>query len=128
MPRTSFVHAPREALSESARQERDVLATFPKRGHSNRKDVQAVVEIFAERPVLDHRTEVAIRGGNQPRVARNRAAATDSLELALLDDAQELRLEVEGHLADLVEKQRAVLRELKRPVRRARAPVKAPFS
>jgi hypothetical protein len=40
--------------------------------------------------------------------------AADALELALLQHAQQLGLQVERHLADLVEEQRAAVGELER--------------
>src|SRR5262249_50430962 len=42
----------------------------------------------------------------------DRLRASHALDLALLDRAQQLRLEVESQVADLVEKQRAARREL----------------
>ena len=43
---------------------------------------------------------------------RSGPRAPQSLDLALLESAQQLRLQLERHVADLVEKQRALVRQL----------------
>src|SRR5581483_12268950 len=60
----------------------------------------------------DHRAQVAIRGRDDARRHRNRPAAADAVDLALLQDPEELRLQRRLHLADLVEEDRAVLGQL----------------
>ena len=54
--------------------------------------------------------------------------APTALELAVLEDAEQLRLQVERQLADLVEEDRAAVRLSNAPLRRRSAPVNAPFS
>src|SRR5262245_17806710 len=111
---------PRERPSELARglrrevldQARDVAATLPQRRHCDRKHVQAVVEIGAEKPGADPRLQVAIRRRDQPHIGAQGARAADALELALLQHAQELGLDLRGQLAYLVEEQRAAVGEL----------------
>src|SRR6478672_10892305 len=56
--------------------------------------------------------EVAVRRRDDANVDTNRGRAPDALELLLLQDAKQLRLQVESHLADLVEEQRAAVRAL----------------
>ena len=48
--------------------------------------------------------------------------AAEPLELALLEDAQELRLQVERELADLVQEERAAVGELEPPDLAGRRP------
>src|SRR4029079_15105618 len=59
--------------------------------------------------------EVQIGGGDDPDIALERPGAGDTLELALLDDAQQLRLHRHRHLADLVEEDGAAVRQLEAP-------------
>ncbi len=54
--------------------------------------------------------------------------AADALELAFLQDAQQLGLDGRRHLADLVEEERAAVGELEAPFRLLTAPVNAPLS
>ena len=51
--------------------------------------------------------QVVVRGGDDPRIHRARRALADPLELPLLEDAEELDLQVQRHVADLVEEDRA---------------------
>ena len=54
--------------------------------------------------------------------------AADAVELAVGEHAQQARLQVGRHVADLVEEQRAALGLLEAPAARACAPVNAPRS
>ena len=63
--------------------------------------------------------EVAVGRGDHADVDRAGALLADALELALLQHAQQLGLQLERHLADLVEKQRAAVGQLEAPGGRA---------
>ena len=78
-----------------------------------RKDVQAVVEVFAEScpPTTSSarsRLVVAITRTSTFRVA----VAAHALELLLLEHAQELGLQGGRDLSDLVQEERAAVRQL----------------
>ena len=76
-------------------------------------DVQAEVEILAERARGDLRLQVAIGRGDQPDVdARVRAVGADALNFAGLEEAQQHDLHARAHLADFVEEHGAVRRHL----------------
>ena len=71
-------------------------------------DVEAVEEVFAEASVADGVVEVGVGGGDDADVDGQRARFAERRDLARLEEAEELRLEVESELADLVEEERAV--------------------
>src|SRR5262249_7915238 len=73
---------------------------------------QAEVQILAEAPRLDGGFQILVRRGDDARVRPNGVAPTDPGELALLEHAEQLRLESERQLADLVEEERASRRRL----------------
>src|SRR5262249_61888432 len=50
--------------------------------------------------------------GNQANLVAHRFRAADALDLAFLNRAQQLRLQIEAQVADLVEEQRAVRGQL----------------
>src|SRR5262249_5561119 len=77
-----------------------------------RNDREAVVQILAEASALDEVAQPPIRGRDDAHVDGHRHAAADTVDLVLLQHAQELRLESELHVADLVEQDRAAVREL----------------
>src|SRR5262249_55438114 len=70
------------------------------------------VEILAEQAALDLDREIAIGGGDDAAAERDLARAGEPRGRALLQDAQELHLHVERHVADLVEQDGAALGEL----------------
>ena len=100
----------RVAGEEVLDQRRDVVAPRAQRRQLDVDDVQAIEEIGAEAAVAHLGLEVAVGGGDQPDVDRDRSARAERRDLALLDGAQELRLQPERDLGDLVEEQRAARR------------------
>jgi hypothetical protein len=94
-----------------ADQNRDVTDALAQGRGKDREDFEAVVEIAAEFLVGDHFGEVAIGGGDQAHVHRNGTIAAEALDLALLQGAQQLGLQVERQLADFVEEKRAFVRQ-----------------
>src|SRR6185503_18741342 len=82
------------------------------RREPQRHHVQAVVEILAELTPRDRLREVLVRRRDDADVDADRLVAADPLELALLQDAQDLHLEERRDLADLVEEDRSAVAEL----------------
>src|SRR5262245_44767089 len=91
---------------------RNVLAPLAERRHVDGHDVEPVVEVLTERALAHRAPEIHVRRRQDPHVDRHRADPAEPLDLALLQDAQELRLQVEAQGADLVEEQRAAVGEL----------------
>ena len=113
---------PRQPLAlglaqEGAREIRHVLEPLAQRRQADRHDVEAVEEILAEAALVDQRAQVLVRRRDDADVGGLQLAPADAGELALLQDAEQPRLGVERHVADLVEEQRpaAGLLELARP-------------
>src|SRR3954452_17531420 len=77
------------------------------------KHVQSVVKIRSELPFLNHLLQILICCCDDPHIHMNRMAATQSLELLLLESTQELRLKFKREVPDFVEKQRSAVRSLK---------------
>ena len=112
MPRDVLVEARAVAADEEVDEHRQVLDALAQRRQPHRNHVEAVVEIFAERAVLDRALEVDVGRRDQPERGADRPSAADALDLALLDRAQQLGLQVELQIADLVEEQRAAVGQL----------------
>ena len=62
----------------------DSAAAIPQCRETDREDVQAVVEVFAEEPVGDRPRQIAVGGGDDPRVGAQDTRAAEPLELPLL--------------------------------------------
>jgi hypothetical protein len=110
------------APDEVVHQERDIGPPLAERRHREGEDVEPVIEVLAERPGGDRGGQVAVRRGDHADVDADRLAAADALELALLEDAEELHLRVGRDVADLVEEDRAAVGQLEAaepPLRRA---------
>src|SRR5882672_667747 len=104
-----------EPLEEPRGQDRDLFLALPERGNHDLDHVEPVVEVLAEL-ALDHRLlEVTIGGGDHPSVDVDQFVTTDPRELEVLEDVEQLGLETERELGDLVEVDRAGLRELELP-------------
>src|SRR5690606_31976939 len=101
-----------EALDEALRQKRDVLPPLAKRRQLDREDVEPDVEVFAEEPRLDLLLEIPIGGADDPHVHRDLGLTAEAAELFLLQYPQEFRLQLDGELAHLVEKERTAVRQL----------------
>ena len=82
------------------------------RRQPDRERVDAVIQIFAEPRVAHELIERPVGRRDQPEVDFDRRVAAEPLEPALFEHAQELGLRDERHVADFVEEQRAVVREL----------------
>src|SRR5664280_2243035 len=94
-------------------QELHVFRMLPKRRHVDGHDVEPKVEILPKLVFLDAFFEPPIGGGDDPDIDLEGAVAPDSLELTLLQDAQELGLEVGWNFADLVEQDRSAVGQFK---------------
>ncbi len=103
---------PLPPLDEPPDEERDVLPALAQGRDADREDVQPVVEVGPEAARLDGGLEVVVGGGDEADVDLPRLARADPLELSLLEDAEELRLEVEAEVPDLVEEEGAAVGEL----------------
>src|SRR5438128_4930925 len=90
----------------------DIVLAGPQRRDLDRDHVQAVVEVFAELPLADQGRQIAVGRGDHPYVYPERVLAADPLERLLLERAQDFRLGLEAHVADLVQEERAAVGEL----------------
>src|SRR6185369_2501103 len=101
--RKTLAGARGELSGEPLGEEDDVVPPFAQRGHGERKHAQPVEEVLPELSLGHGAAEVAVRRGDDPDVHAARPRAAHRLELALLQDAKKLSLELERKLANLVE-------------------------
>ena len=89
-----------------------VLDALAQRRQPQRHHVEAEEQVLAEQPLLDEDAQVLVGGRDDADVGLDRRAAADGGVFALLQHAQQPRLRLHRHVADLVEEQRAALRLL----------------
>ena len=99
-------------LHEPVHQQRDVVAPVAQGRHADREDVEAEIEVLAERAVAHRVAQVDVGGGDDAHVDLAHPRVADALDLALLQRAQELALGGEAQRADLVEEQGSAVRPL----------------
>ena len=100
-------------LDEGPGDQRDVLPPLAQGRDLDREDAQAVVEVAPEAPLRHRALEVA--GWWRPRGARPPCAARVAprrCDLAVLQHAQQLRLQLQREVADLVEEERPAVGQL----------------
>ena len=102
-------------VEEMIDQQRDVFEPPAERGHLDRHHVQPVEEVFAK-PARGHGVgQNHVGGSDHAAIGLDRVGSPHALESAVLKHAQQLRLHSQGHLADLVQEERAALREFEPP-------------
>jgi GNAT superfamily N-acetyltransferase len=89
-----------------------VVEPLAQRRHADWHDAQAVEEILAEPALGDQRVEAAIGRRHDSHRHADGLLAADALELAVLQDAQQLGLGGLVQVADLVEEDRAAVGQL----------------
>src|SRR5262245_4110368 len=106
------IHAASKLADEVIDESIDVLRPLTERRYRDREDVQAVVQIVTEAAPFHHPCDVPVRGGDQTDVDVDRPCPAETLELAFLQHAEELRLQLERDLAHLVQEERATVSQL----------------
>ena len=90
----------------------DVLRALPQRRNRTFKDVQPVVQIFAERPGLHHGGKIPVCCGNDAHVQPDRFVVPDPLNDFIFKETQQLGLCRSRKLPDFVKEQGAAFRQL----------------
>src|SRR5882672_1608596 len=94
-------------------QQWDISRAFPQGWNVNRKNIQAVKQIFAKCLLLNHLPQIAISGCDQACIGSQRARASQTFELPFLEHAQQLGLKLERDVADLIQKYRSAIGQFK---------------
>ena len=75
-------------------------------------DVEAVIKVLAKLFLFDHLGQVLVGCGDHPHVDLHRIESADRAHRKILQYAQHLGLQGQGHVADLVQKQGAPIGRL----------------
>lgn len=97
------------ALEKQTGEQGDVVRPLAQRWQPNRPVGNPMIQIESERPLLDQGLERAVARRDHPRLRRPATNTADPVDDTFLQDAQQARLGVGGHVGDLVEKQRAAV-------------------
>ena len=97
------------------RQRQDILPTLPQRRHAQLHDVKPVIQILPEPTGFYFLFEIPVTRRNDPRVRMDFRVRAEALKPSVLRHAQQLRLKLRRHLANLIEKDRPPRRLLEAP-------------
>ena len=100
------------AIEEKPGELRQILEPVAERRHPDRDDVDPVIQVLPEPPVLDRLLQIDVGRDDQAEVGLDWLGSADPLDFPLLNRAQQLGLEIEPQVADFVEEQRAAARQL----------------
>src|SRR6202049_3107472 len=103
----------RKELREMADQHGNILLPFAQWGNEDREHVQPVVKIGTKFLLIDHSLQIAVGGRDQAGIGAQGPRTSQALELSLLQNAQQFGLKLERNLANLVQKNRPPVRQLK---------------
>ncbi|MDT4845116.1 hypothetical protein FQZ97_790940 [compost metagenome] len=103
------------ARDQLVHQQRYIFDTLAQRRHFDGEHIQAVIQIFAEAALLDHPFQVLVGRRDDSHIGALRLVATDTLEGALLQYAQQLDLHRQWHIANFIEEQGTAVGQLEAP-------------
>ena len=86
-------------------QRNDILPALPQRRNVEGNQVEPVIQIPAERPLLHHLFKVAVRSGDDTHIDGNGARIAHTLDDLAIQYPEELYLRRQRQLADFVEKE-----------------------
>src|SRR5271157_33878 len=90
-------------LQEKLYQQRNVFQTFGQRWNTDLYGTQPIKEILAESPGKNFGAQVTVGGGNQADIHLLDLGRADALNLAVLDDAQQLGLHGQGSFPHFIQ-------------------------
>src|SRR6516225_4480117 len=103
----AFVVLARRLRDEAGDHGWDHDAAFAERLDRQVYDVEPVEQVLAELSVTDRVQEIGVGGGDNTNVDVEGSGLAERRDFAVIEEAEQFGLEVEAHLADLVEEQRA---------------------
>ena len=82
-------------------EQRDVFRALPEWGDGDGEYIEPVEEVFPEPALLDLFLQVPVAGSDDAYIDLDGAGTAQPLELAVLNDPEQLALQLQRHLADL---------------------------
>src|SRR5258708_743863 len=102
-----LIHPAGINLDKMFDQRRNVFPAFPQRWQWDRKHIQTVVEVATKFVALHHVNQIPVGRSYQANVHLVSPSAAQALELLLLQDTQQFRLQSPRNISHLVQEERA---------------------
>ena len=103
-------------------QEGDVVFALRQGWHLQGDDVQAVVQVLAEGPLLHFLFQVLVGGRQDPDVHGDFGGAADPEKVSFLEHPEQLHLHGRGHFGDFIQQDRAPGGHFQQPLFHAPGP------
>ena len=94
-------------LQKRVNQERNVGFSLPQRRELHLHNVEAEIQVLAESPGSNARFQIPVCRGDHARADADPLVGPDRLDFTFLQGPQNLGLQVDGQVADFIEKKRA---------------------
>src|SRR6056297_1366239 len=91
---------------EMPHQIRNILDTLAQGRQAQGHDIEPEIQILAEQTLLDRDPQILVGGSHDADIGADRRASTHGRVFTLLEYAQQARLSLHRHVADLVEEER----------------------
>src|SRR6266436_622988 len=108
-------HTSGKLLREVPHQKRNIPLALAKGWNMNGKNIQAKEEIRSELLLAHHHLQIAVCRGNQTRIGSKCSRTSQSLELLLLQHAEQFGLQFERNFSYFVQKNRAAIGHFEAP-------------
>jgi hypothetical protein len=101
-------------LTEERRcQRNDFIQALPQRWYHDVDNIESIVQVLPKLAFLNARFQVSVRCGYDSHVHSRRFFGSDSIKLAILEHLEQFGLKSKIHIADLIQKNRAAIGQLK---------------
>ena len=104
-----------KAAHERLCENRDILVPLPQGWDVNRKNAQAVIEIFPETARLNLRLQIPVCGCDDAHIHLSCLRGADRFKLTLLKHSQQFGLQFQRKLADFIKKYCSVVSQSETP-------------
>ncbi|MNZ95045.1 hypothetical protein D3C78_1141740 [compost metagenome] len=98
-------------IGKMLEQHQRIFAPFAQRWNPQRRNVQAVIQVGTETPLIRCLAQVFLGGGDDADVQRDQLIAAQAFDHPLLQQAQQFDLHIQAHAFDFIEEQRAAIGE-----------------
>ena len=91
------------SIQKMLRQQADIGRPLPQGRQSNGHDIQAEIQVFAKLASGNQGGQILVGRRNDPHIRLDGAAAANGCEFTRLQNAQQARLRLHGHIANFIE-------------------------
>src|SRR5580704_17690535 len=116
-------------MHEMPDQRRDVFPPLAKRWNRNWEDIQPIEESLPESAFLHGQLQITGSRRDHANIHANGSWTAQPLELALLEDPEQLGLQIERQIANFVQEECGTVRQFKTPdLASPRASIRSPLT